>query len=134
MKKIALITALCLTIGEAMATPVPVPYNDDEQGNGYTEEEIIPVPTTYLDNVFSGGGWDSNWFVTLQGGVSTFLGKPSGHGDFFDRQKPMLNIAVGKWITPTVGGRLSFQGFQLFDSFRESRTYQNIHVDVMYNL
>ena len=134
MKKIALITALCLTIGEAMATPVPVPYNDDEQGNGYTEEEIIPVTTTYLDNVFSGGGWDSNWFVTLQGGVSTFLGKPSGHGDFFDRQKPMLNIAAGKWITPTVGGRLSFQGFQLFDSFRESRTYQNVHVDVMYNL
>lgn len=122
--------AAALTMGEVVAAPV----NDDEPGIGYTEQEIIPVTTTYLDNVFSGGGWASNWFVTVQGGVSAFLGTPSGHGDFFDREKLMLNIAAGKWITPTVGGRISMQGFKLFDSFRESRSYMNIHADVLYNV
>lgn len=130
MKRVFIIMAAALSFSEVMAAPV----GDDENIGGYTEQEIVPVTTTYLDNVFSGGGWGANWFLTVQGGRSAFLGTPSGHGDFFDRTKPMVNFAVGKWVTPTVGGRISFQGFKFFDSFRMSRSYQNIHADVMYNV
>ena len=62
MKKIALITALCLTIGEAMATPVPVPYNDDEQGNSYTfwrwmGFQLVRHPTRWRINI----PWKTIW-------------------------------------------------------------------------
>ena len=49
--------------------------------------------------------WGSNWFLSVKGGVSAFVGKPVGHGDLFDREKPLLNVSVGKWFTPYVGGR-----------------------------
>ena len=107
--------AIALT-GQTMAAPI----NDDEQPEQFMQEEIVPVTVTYLDNVYSNGGWDANWFITVQGGMSAFLGKPVGHGDFFDRTKPLLNISVGKWITPTVAVRASFQGFQLTDAFMEA--------------
>ena len=82
---------MVLTIGQVQAASIM----DDEQPN-LNQEEIVPVTVTYLDNVFSGGGWDANWFMSIQGGVSVFAGSPVGHGDFFDRTKPLLNISLGK--------------------------------------
>jgi len=130
MKKIMLFMMAVALTGQTMAAPI----NDDEQPEQFMQEEIVPVTVTYLDNVYSNGGWDANWFVTVQGGMSAFLGKPVGHGDFFDRTKPLLNISAGKWITPTVAVRASFQGFQLTDAFMEARKYQNLHADLMYNI
>ena len=120
---------MVLTIGQVQAASIM----DDEQPN-LNQEEIVPVTVTYLDNVFSGGGWDANWFMSIQGGVSVFAGSPVGHGDFFDRTKPLLNITLGKWITPTVGIRASFQGLNFVDGNMESRSYQSIHGDIMYNV
>ena len=102
MKAIILL-AETFAFGNAVAAPV----FDNEKNVGYVEEEIAPVTTTYLDNTCSGGGWGSNWFVSVQAGALAFVGSPTGHGDFFDRVKPVFNFAAGKWITPTVGGRLS---------------------------
>lgn len=131
MRKVILFCAAAILAGKAVAATV----GDDEQIiNQYQEEDIIPVTTTYLDGVYSGNGWDANWFATLQGGMSAFIGKPVGHGDFFDRTKPMLNIAVGKWVSPTVGLRLSMQGFRFVDGAMQSRSFQNIHADLMYNV
>lgn len=129
MKKIFLFFAAAALAGQATATPV----TDDEQPNLY-QEEIVPVTVSYLDNVYSGGGWKANWFLSIQGGVSAFMGSPVGHGDFFDRTKPLLNISAGKWITPTVGVRVSFQGLKFIDGNMQSRSYQNIHGDIMYNV
>ena len=129
MKKIFLFFAAAALAGQAMGTPV----TDDEQPNLY-QEEIVPVTVSYLDNVYSDGGWKANWFLSIQGGVSAFMGRPVGHGDFFDRTKPLLNISAGKWITPTVGVRVSFQGLKFIDGNMESRSYQNIHGDIMYNV
>lgn len=130
MKRIFLfLAAIALTAGQIQAASVM----DDEQPN-LGKEEIVPVTVTYLDNVFSGGGWDANWFVSVQGGVSAFAGSPVGHGDFFDRTKPLLNISAGKWITPTVGIRASFQGLKFVDGNMESRSFQSIHGDIMYNI
>lgn len=129
MRKVILFLTLA-----AVTTAVAAPVMDDEQREKIQEQPIVPVTTTYLDNVYSNGGWGANWFATIQGGASAFLGKPVGHGDFFDRTKGMLHLAIGKWVTPTVGIRLAFQGFTLTDGMMESAKYQNLHADLMYNV
>ena len=130
MKKFFLLTLAMALTGQAMAAP----YLEGEEPQTYSQEDIVPVTVTYLDNVYSGGGWNANWFISVQGGMSAFAGKPVGHGDFFDRTKPLLNISAGKWITPTVALRASFQGLKFVDGNMESRSYQSIHGDVMYNI
>ena len=98
------------------------------------DDDIISVSDNTLSGVYQGGGWASNWFITAQGGISAFIGKPVGHGDLFDRTTPMLHLNIGKWVTPTIGLRLSFEGFKFKDMNTDSHTMQNIHADLMYNL
>lgn len=94
---------------------------------------IQPVSPTYLDDVTGSLGLDANWFLSVQGGISAFIGKPVGCGDLFDRTKPLLNIGLGKWFTPHIGSRLSFQGFKFVDQSLTSRSFQSVHLDLMYN-
>ena len=124
----SLIAGLCMTASVA-ATP-----SGDGNGKKFMESDLSPLTPTYLDNVYQGSEWDSNWFVSVKGGFSSFNGKPVGCGDFFDRSKMMLNIGVGKWFTPKVGGRIVFQGFTLTDSQKRDCDFQSVHADFLYNL
>ena len=54
--------------------------------------------------------WGKNWFIEVKGGASAFLGSPIGCGDVFDRLTPALQVGLGKWFTPAVGGRVAYQG------------------------
>lgn len=130
MKKLLFYSVFALIAGQSFAAPV----KDNEQPNLFGNDDIEPITVTYLDNVYSNGGWKANWFASIQGGMSAFLGKPVGHGDFFDRTKPMLQLSIGKWITPTVGFRGTFQGFKMIDGSMNKCSYQNIHGDFMYNI
>ena len=56
--------------------------------------------------------WKDNWFVSVSGGASSFIGSPLGCADLFGRIKPALQMSLGKWHTPSVGNRLVFQGFE----------------------
>ena len=94
---------------------------------------IQPVSPTYLDDVTGSLGLDANWFLSVQGGMSAFVGKPVGCGDLFDRTKPLLSIGLGKWFTPHIGSRLSFQGFKFVDQSLTTRSFQSVHLDLMYN-
>ena len=89
---------------------------------------------TYLRNVTEGSGWDRNWFLEVKGGSSAFLGSPVGCGDLFDRLTPALQVGIGKWFTPAVGGRVEFQGCQFKNAEFATMKYQFIHADFMYNL
>jgi outer membrane protein OmpA-like peptidoglycan-associated protein len=130
MKKTVLfMMAASLLVGTATAQTTA-----EEQEYVFQEQDLQPLEPTYLDNVFSANVWDNNWFLSVKGGMSAFTGKPVGHGDFFDRKKPLLNISAGKWFTPFIGGRLAYQGLQLIDSDIESRSYQNVHADFLYNI
>lgn len=95
----------------------------------YDRPEIV-----HQDGAYVGADMDANWFLEVQGGYSAFIGNPVGHGDLFDRTMPLLHVAVGKWISPTIGLRVAFEGFKLKDSGLQPRTYQNVHIDAMYNL
>ena len=89
---------------------------------------------TYLRNVSEGSGWDRNWFLEVKGGTSAFLGSPVGCGDLFDRLTPAVQVGIGKWFTPAVGGRIEFQGCQFKNAEFATMKYQFIHADFMYNL
>jgi len=60
-----------------------------------------------LDGVVVPRTGSGNWFVSVTGGATAFLGTPLGCEDLFGRVKPSYNLAVGKWFTPAVNPILS---------------------------
>lgn len=97
-------------------------------------ELLAPITPSYLDGVTYTNGWDNNWFIEAKGGASAFIGTPIGCGDLFDRVMPVLQIGVGKWFTPAVGGRIGYQGLKFKNANLQSMKYQFVHADFMYNL
>ncbi len=89
---------------------------------------------TYLKNVTVSSGWTSNWFIETKGGASAFIGQPIGCGDLFDRIEPTLQVGIGKWFTPAVGGRVAYQGLEFKNANLQKMKYQYVHADFMYNL
>ena len=98
------------------------------------EDMFRQIEPTYLKEVAVPSAWSSNWFVGVSGGTSAFVGKPFGAGNLFDRMKPSLAIEAGKWFTPEIGGRLSFQGFQFKDVSMSVRDYKMVHADFLWNM
>lgn len=94
----------------------------------------MPLTPTYLENVSKTAGWDSNWFIEGKGGASAFFGSPIGCGDIFDRTMPVLQVGVGKWFSPSIGGRIEFQGLQFKNANLQKMNYQFIHADFMWNV
>lgn len=76
----------------------------------------------------------SNWFINVAGGASAFIGNPLGCEDLFGRIRPMLHLSVGKWFSPTTGGRIAFQGFDLKNHLIERQDYYHIHADFLWNI
>lgn len=94
-----------------------------------------PSEIIYMDRAYIGSPrWDNNWFIQAQAGKLAFLGTPSGCGDMMDRTAFLAHFAIGKWITPTAGIRLSFEGFRYKDTELEYQNFKNIHADFLYNL
>ena len=107
---------------------------DDLVPSSINEDMLRQIEPTYLKEVAVPSAWSSNWFVGVSGGTSAFVGKPHGKGNLFDRMKPSLAIEAGKWFTPEIGGRLSFQGFQFKDASKNVRDYKMVHADFLWNV
>ena len=75
-----------------------------------------------------------NWFVSLSGGASAFLGTPLGCEDLFGRIKPSYTVSMGKWFTPSVGARINYSGLNFKDSQLSTQEYHHVHADLMWNL
>lgn len=104
-------------------TPV---FNDTEM--------LRPLEPTYLKGTFVSSPWKDNWFFQVRGGANSFLGKPLGCNDLFGRMKPTFNVAVGKWFTPSIGGRMDYSRCQFKDCNSESQDYQYLHADLLWNV
>ena len=101
----------------------------------YDDTELLrPVQPTYLDGVVISATRNGNWFVSIAGGTSAFLGTPLGCEDLFGRLKPSYNFALGKWFTPSVGARVNYQGLQFKDSELSTRDYHYVHADLLWNI
>ncbi len=133
IRRFLLLTVLSLPF---MARAYNVPMTDTIRWENLPrwEEFLQPLEPVYLDNVVEVSPWRGNWFVNVSGGVSAFVGSPLGCGDIFDRTKPALSVSVGKWFTPAIGVRAAFQGLQFKDALFESRNFQHLHADLMWNV
>ena len=129
MRKIVLLFTACLLAAKVAAVPA-----GDGKGVKIDERQLKPLAPVYLENVYGSSTWGSNWMLSIKGGISAFAGSPVGHGDLFGRTNAMLNASFGKMFSPYFGARLAFQGFQFKDSELENRKFQNLHVDILYNV
>ncbi|WP_291530099.1 OmpA family protein [Bacteroides sp. UBA939] len=93
-----------------------------------------PIEPSYLENITSAVVWKGNWFLGFSNGALVFAGSPLGHANLFDRIEPTLSVSAGKWFTPAVGGRVSFQGFKLKNSLPHKQSYQSVHADFLWNV
>ena len=133
MKRFLLLSVLSLPIA-ARAYNVPLTDTARWEILPQQEELLQPMKPAYLENAVEVSPWRGNWFVNVSGGVSAFVGSPLGCGDIFDRTKPALSVSVGKWFTPAIGVRAAFQGLQFKDAQFESRDFQHLHADLMWNV
>ena len=134
-KKILIMSMFCLAAMTIKAEPVHQ-YEDSiiHQKTFSQEPMLLSGNPTYLKNVSEAANWGRNWFIEAKGGASAFLGTPIGCGDVFDRVTPLLQIGVGKWFTPAIGGRIGFQGLSFKNAEFHTMKYQFVHADFLYNI
>ena len=109
--KILLLSAICLSALTVKASDVITTSDSISKQVSVTSEHYLQtLKPTYLTNVSEAANWGRNWFIEVKGGASAFLGSPIGCGDVFDRLSPALQVGIGKWFTPAVGGRVAYQG------------------------
>lgn len=134
MKKILfsmLVTFTALLDADAhSASHVEVKQKEIEAG----QKEISPCKKpAYLSGAII-PSWKDNWFVSVSGGASSFIGSPLGCDDLFGRIRPALQISLGKWHTPSVGNRIVFQGFEWKSGVLTEQRYRHYHADLLVNL
>lgn len=96
--------------------------------------QLTPVQPSYLKHVTATSGWGANWFMDITGGTAAFVGTPLGCEDLFGRITPSLSVSLGKWFTPTLGARVSFQGLRFKDCMLVTRDYRHLHADLLWNV
>lgn len=97
------------------------------------EELTRPLTPTFINGAVI-PSWKDNWFINVSGGVSSFIGSPIGCEDLFGRIEPTLQLSLGKWHTPAIGNRVSFQGFKWKSGELEGQQYRHWHADLLWNL
>lgn len=133
VKRILLLFALTLPIC-ARAYNVPITDTLRWKSLACWEDWAEPLEPVYLKDVVSVSPWQGNWFMNVSGGASAFIGSPIGCGDLFDRMKPDLSVSLGKWFTPAIGARATFQGIQFKDAALDTHGFQHLHADLLWNM
>lgn len=131
IKKIVLILPLALSLNAQAGN---VRLLDSLVVHNASLEMLEPIEPSYLENITSARIWNGNWFLGISGGTSAFVGSPVGCADLFNRIEPTLSVSGGKWFTPAIGGRVSFQGFKLKNSLLHTQSYKSVHVDFLWNV
>ena len=133
MKRTVILSlALSLTMGAAATTPTTadtVSVTPTSPTSPYT-----PLRPTYLKGVLVSSPWTTNWFLQASVGTTVFLGTPLGCNDLFGRIRPAFTVALGKWFTPSVGGRITYGGPQFTDCTNSSQHYQYLRADFLWNV
>jgi outer membrane protein OmpA-like peptidoglycan-associated protein len=80
---------------------------------------LVALLATFSLGAFAQGGergpfltnrFRDNWFISLGGGVNVYYGEADRSLKLGKRMAPALDIAVGKWFTPSIGARLEYSG------------------------
>ena len=98
MKKLLITGALCaLTLFPALAQEVS--RTSQEKVEYSTEKRTVET-----------AGPKANWFISAGFGGQVYFGDHDNRLQFGKRIAPSLDIAVGKWITPSIGFRIMYSG------------------------
>ena len=107
--------AIALAVVSMLAAPVANAAQDNKDAEGNT------IRHPYLTN----GLWD-NWFVGAGAGLNFFYDNAEKNTGF------ALDVNVGKWVTPSFGVRLGYNGLK--GSLEEKGSFSYIHGDAMWNI
>lgn len=130
---IFIIAALCSL--QARADVQPTERDTVHRTYRYDDTELLqPLQPLYLDGVVVPARGNGNWFVSIAGGATAFLGTPLGCEDLFGRLKPSYSLALGKWFTPWVGARINYNGLQFKDGTLAVQEYHYLHADLLWNV
>lgn len=132
-KKMILMLAVACSL-QAKAGVLSTNRDSTKVETKYCMKRLSPVCETNGNTVVIGSAWSDNWFVGISGGANAFIGKPLGCEDLFGRIKPTFGLTLGKWFTPSVGGRLYYQGMQFKDCNLAVHDYQHLHADFLWNV
>ena len=132
-KKMILMLAVACSL-QAKAGVLSTSRDSTKVETRYCTKKISSVCETDNNMVAIGSAWSDNWFVGISGGANAFIGKPLGCEDLFGRIKPTFGLTLGKWFTPSVGGRLYYQGMQFKDCNLAVQDYQYLHADFLWNV
>lgn len=133
-KQIIFIFAVFCSL-QARANVQPTQGDTVRYTSFYDVTELLqPMQPLYLDGVVLPMSRSGNWFVSIAGGATAFLGSPLGCEDLFGRLKPSYSLAVGKWFTPSVGARINYSGLQFKDARLSTQDYHHIHADLLWNV
>ncbi len=133
-KQIIFIFAMLCSL-QAQAYVQPLQEDTVRYTSLYADTELFqPLQPVYLDGVVLPMSRSGNWFVSIAGGATAFLGTPLGCEDLFGRLKPSYSLAVGKWFTPSVGARINYSGLQFKDARLSTQDYHHIHADLLWNV
>ena len=135
MKKILFLScALVLSVAAHAAVP------DGRQDSivsvqTYDASDLIkPLKPTYLRGAVISSPWSHGWFMQVAGGGTAFLGSPLGCNDIFGRTKPTFYVSIGKWFTPSIGGRIRYGGMTFKDSQNANQDYQFMTADFLWDV
>lgn len=87
-------------------------------GSAFAQAEQKTSSTEYVEyssskyKVETNGFW-SNWFVSVGAGGQVYFGDHDRQASFGDRISPALDVAVGKWFSPSIGVRLMYSGLSV---------------------
>lgn len=134
IKKLVFMMAVVLmSMPEAWANIARPNLTQMLEKHSTSEELTRPLTPTYINGAVI-PSWKDNWFINVSGGVSSFLGSPIGCEDLFGRMEPTLQVSLGKWHTPAIGNRVSFQGLKWKSGELECQQYRHWHADLLWNL
>lgn len=132
-------------------------------GSAFAQAEQKTSSTEYVEyssskyKVETNGFW-SNWFVSVGAGGQVYFGDHDRQASFGDRISPALDVAVGKWFSPSIGVRLMYSGLSVKGATQKGSlahstgedvpgkggngywlekqkfNYFNFHADVLFNL
>ncbi len=122
-----------MSMPEAGANVARQSITDMLEKHSVPDDLTRPLAPTYIKGAVV-PSWKDNWFINVSGGVSSFIGSPIGCEDLFGRMEPTLQISIGKWHTPSIGNRVSFQGFKWESGGLEGQQYRHWHADLLWNL
>ena len=126
MKTKLFIGALAVMASVLVASPASAQENGNRDENG----KVVRGP--YETNRFG-----DNWFVGAGAGVNSFVTKRGASPKF----GVAVDVNFGKWITPTIGGRLGWKGINdkvgVKDGYSvvdEKFSYNIVHADLLWNV